>query len=194
MAVVSRPTRERLLDAAAEGFYRNGIAATPIDAVAERAGILKGSVYYHFHSKRALVDAYLERERTRWSQWMAGLAAPSLDPRAQLLAVIDGYADRLAEEDFRGDPFLNAAVELPHDAGVGAHAQRHARELHRLLASRSAAAGAPDPSVLARVLASLLYGAIAAVQLGDRRGARAACSAAQLAVVEQCPVTLRVAS
>jgi AcrR family transcriptional regulator len=191
---VSRATRERLLDAAAEGFYRDGIVATPVEAVAERAGILKGSAYYHFASKRQLLDAYLDRAHDEWSTWASRLAQPTIAPRAQLLALIDGYALRVAAEEFRGDPFLNAVIELPNDADVAARAERQVRELHRLLASRSAAAGAPDPSVLARTVAALLYGAMAAAQLGDQRGARTACAAARLAVLEHCPAALRAAS
>jgi AcrR family transcriptional regulator len=191
---VSNATRERLLDAAAEGFYRDGIVATPVEALAVRAGILKGSAYYHFGSKRELLHAYLDRAHDNWATWVSRLAQPTIDPRAQLLALIDGYAERIAAAGFRGDPFLNAVVEMPDDADVAARAERQARELHRLLASRSAAAGATDPSGLARTVAALLYGAMAAMQLGDRRGARAACAAARLLVVEHCPAALRAAS
>ena len=40
--------RERLLAASDELFYRDGVHSTGIDAVIEKAGVAKGSLYYIF--------------------------------------------------------------------------------------------------------------------------------------------------
>ena len=51
--------REKLLSAAEERFYNNGINATGIDSITTDAGVAKKSLYNNFSSKAALVDAYI---------------------------------------------------------------------------------------------------------------------------------------
>ena len=59
MARSSDPTRARILAAANKLFYAEGIRGVSVDAVAEKAGITKKTLYYHFRSKDDLVAAYL---------------------------------------------------------------------------------------------------------------------------------------
>ena len=53
-------TRDRILDAANRLFYGEGIRSVSVDAVAEKAGVTKRTLYYHFKSKDELIAAYLE--------------------------------------------------------------------------------------------------------------------------------------
>jgi AcrR family transcriptional regulator len=55
-----KPARQRILDTASEMFYRDGIRAVGIDAIVARSGVAKMSLYRNFHSKDALVTAWLE--------------------------------------------------------------------------------------------------------------------------------------
>src|SRR5256886_16269211 len=55
------PPRERLLTAAGELFYRQGIRAVGVDAIAEAAGTNKMTLYRHFPSKDELVAEYLRQ-------------------------------------------------------------------------------------------------------------------------------------
>jgi AcrR family transcriptional regulator len=50
-----KPTRERILDAAGELFARHGFDATPVDAIAARAGLTVGALYRHFSGKGELL-------------------------------------------------------------------------------------------------------------------------------------------
>lgn len=50
-------TRQQLLNAALEIFYRNGVANTSLQAIAEEAGMTRGAVYWHFKNKEDLFDA-----------------------------------------------------------------------------------------------------------------------------------------
>jgi AcrR family transcriptional regulator len=59
MARSSDPTRARILSAANNLFYAEGIRAVSVDAVAAKAGLTKKTLYYHFRSKDDLVAAYL---------------------------------------------------------------------------------------------------------------------------------------
>lgn len=58
-----RSTRDRLLDAFELIIVGAGSRAATLDAVAAEAGVSKGGLLYHFHSKEALVDAMIERLR-----------------------------------------------------------------------------------------------------------------------------------
>ncbi|HSV28172.1 MAG TPA: TetR/AcrR family transcriptional regulator, partial [Candidatus Omnitrophota bacterium] len=60
MAGTQTPTRDRIIQAATKLFYAEGIRAVSLDAIAEKAGVTKRTLYYHFTSKDDLVAAYLE--------------------------------------------------------------------------------------------------------------------------------------
>jgi AcrR family transcriptional regulator len=57
------PTRERILDAAIDLFGRKGYSATSVGEIEEAAGLVprSGGLYKHFPSKRALLDAAVQR-------------------------------------------------------------------------------------------------------------------------------------
>ena len=57
--MADRPARERLLAAAAECFYANGVNGTGIDTITAAAGVAKMSLYTHSASTDALILAYL---------------------------------------------------------------------------------------------------------------------------------------
>lgn len=105
-------TETRLLDAADELFFTHGVAATPIDAVLERAGVSAATLYRGYGSKEALLAATLDRRHRSWLEtWDAAIAAQDT-PEGRLLAVFD------ALDDFRTRPvgsrwcaFLGSAAE-----------------------------------------------------------------------------------
>ena len=89
---------QELLDAADELFFTRGIAATPIDAVLERAGVSAATLYRGYPSKDALVAATLERRHSAWIEtWDAAVAAQATD-EGRLLAIFD------ALDAFRSQP------------------------------------------------------------------------------------------
>jgi AcrR family transcriptional regulator len=56
----SRPTRQRILDAALDLFGTRGVDAVSLDEIAREVGVRKQTILYWFPSKEALVDAVLE--------------------------------------------------------------------------------------------------------------------------------------
>lgn len=54
-------TRDRILDIALELFSDNGYEATSLRQIAERVGITKASLYYHFPSKKEMLRTLIER-------------------------------------------------------------------------------------------------------------------------------------
>lgn len=110
------PARERLLNAAAELFYAEGVGATGIDTITARAGVAKMSLYNNFSSKADLVNSYLENRVAEWQDLLAARLEHARTPTEKVLAVFDSYLDHahLAYEwGFRGCGLLNAAAELP---------------------------------------------------------------------------------
>ena len=71
-ATARRSPRERLLEAAGELFYAEGIQSVGIDRVIERAGVAKASLYSTFGSKEELVEAYLDERHARIHRTAAG--------------------------------------------------------------------------------------------------------------------------
>src|SRR5215213_1464511 len=79
------PPRERILAAASDLFYRYGIRAVGVEAIAEAAGTNKMTLYRHFASKDELVAEYLRRlAADAGSFWDELEAAHPGDPHAQL--------------------------------------------------------------------------------------------------------------
>jgi AcrR family transcriptional regulator len=110
------PARERLLKAAAELFYSEGIGATGIDAITARAGVAKMSLYNNFSSKADLVNAYIQGRRTEWQEIYQERLKSAATPQERVLAIFDSYLDHAGaayEWGFRGCGLLNAAAELP---------------------------------------------------------------------------------
>ncbi|SMP80951.1 TetR family transcriptional regulator [Noviherbaspirillum suwonense] len=70
-------TRERILDAAEKTFHENGVSRTSLADVAERAGVTRGAIYWHFENKSDLFDAMCERMRLP----MEEMAAAAKDER-----------------------------------------------------------------------------------------------------------------
>jgi AcrR family transcriptional regulator len=110
----SPPPRERILAAARELFYRRGIHAVGVDAIAEAAGTNKMTLYRHFASKDVLIAACLRKLQQDFdAAWDASAAAHVGDPKGQLLAWLRHVCDFKANEAKRGCGLANAAVELP---------------------------------------------------------------------------------
>ena len=169
----------RVLDAAAELFYRDGINAVGVARVAEVAGVTKKTLYDCFGSKDALVTCYLERRDRRWWHHLEQRLETAAAPRA--LALFDAYFDHPEIDTDRGCAFLNAAAELgPHHPALEV-VRRHKRAVRERLADLVAETTA-DPSV-AEMLFLTLEGATAQLALADHThtGAARRLAAAHLA-------------
>jgi AcrR family transcriptional regulator len=85
-----RGARTRILNAAAELFYLEGINATGVERIASKAAVSKRTLYQHFPSKAALVEEYLRQLRQAAG---AAQAASAASPREQLLALFEIAVD-----------------------------------------------------------------------------------------------------
>jgi len=171
--------RQRLLDAAADLFYRQGIGAVGVDLVSKAAGVSKRTLYQQFGSKDQLVAQSLDAH----GMDILGLYLPAggsdAPPREQILAIFDGLGRWTASDAFRGCPFVNTATEL---ADPGHPARRVARDyklrLRDFLARQAERGHAADPQLLADQLIVVFDGAIVQAVMGTGRRAGAARTAA----------------
>jgi len=155
------PPRERLLMVAADLFYRHGIRAVGVEAIAEAAGTNKMTLYRHFASKDELVAEYLRQSANGADAcWSKLVEAYPGDPPAQLRAWLKEMAAHVANADERGCPLVNAAVELPEKGHPARRVIEEAKAKQRSrLISLCGAAGLTEPEMLADELHLLLEGA-----------------------------------
>ncbi|MGB7871351.1 MAG: TetR/AcrR family transcriptional regulator [Mycobacterium sp.] len=157
-----RPSpRERLLAACDELFYRDGVHSTGIDAVIEKAGVAKGSLYYIFGGKDELVAAYLSGRLERWRQLVEAAQAGVDDPDAKILVVFDAIADYVSLPEYRGCPFHNAAAEAPAGEAQQLAIKEYRSWLRRSFRQLAAETGVSDSEALAEALIVLYDGALA---------------------------------
>src|SRR5262245_7452049 len=100
--------RARILAVASDLFYRHGIRAIGVEAIAEAAKTNKMTLYRHFASKDELVAEYLRCiAGNAQSAWDRLEAKHPGDPLAQLRAWLGGKADGIESDGVRGCPFAN---------------------------------------------------------------------------------------
>jgi AcrR family transcriptional regulator len=159
-ATARKPSaRDRLLAAADELFYAEGVHTVGIDRVIERAGVAKASLYSTFGSKEELVRAYLEgRHKIRRERLLAGLERFET-PRDRLLGVFDVLADLAGNPGFRGCAFYNATAESTPGGPIDEVATTNRAWTRGLFAELARDAGATDPAGLADQLVVLYDGA-----------------------------------
>jgi AcrR family transcriptional regulator len=170
--------QERILKTADSLFYGEGIRAVGVDTIASEVGISKRTLYNYFPSKDDLIVAYLARR-------LRPTAVSELPPAEQILGNFDQLERSLADDGFRGCPFVNAVAELKepgHAANKIALAFKdQSRTWFRELLSRLEIA---NPESLAMQLMLLVDGAIAAaVVRRDPKMARTAREAARVLLV-----------
>jgi AcrR family transcriptional regulator len=155
------PPRARLLAAAGELFYRQGIRAVGVETIAEAAGTNKMTLYRHFTSKDELVAEYLRQTAKQADNcWGRYRQAHPGDPLAQVRAWLAEMADHLSDSDSRGCALANAAVELPekdHPARRVIEEFKTAQRQRLIDLCRDA--GLNEPDLLADELHLLLEGA-----------------------------------
>ncbi len=139
------PSAERILAAADKLFYRQGIRAVGVDAVAAEAGVSKRTLYNYYPSKDDLIAAYL----TARFRHLEPSDAPA---REQILGNFDRLERMFADASFRGCPYVNAVTELGDPkhaaAGIALQFKEQRRLWFRALLERLQAREPDDPGAL----------------------------------------------
>jgi AcrR family transcriptional regulator len=153
--------RDRLLDAASELFYEEGVHTVGIDRVIERAGVAKASLYNCFGSKDELVKAYLARRHAITSERITTGLTRYKTPREKLLGVFEIQTATFSKPGFRGCAFIGASSESPRPGGpVETAADEYRGWIRALFVDLAREAGAPDPGALAKQLCMVYDGSV----------------------------------
>lgn len=178
--------RDRILTAANKLFYAEGIRAVSLDTIAEKAGITKKTVYYHFKSKDDLIEAYLasrdQPNLTQFRKWYSD-AEGGLPEKVE--AIFRQVARAARHPKWKGCGFLRTAGELANMPGhpamkVGA---AHKKKFEAWMAAEFEEAGLANATALARHVVLLLDGAFSTILVHrDAAYAEAAGEAARTLV------------
>ncbi|HZP44208.1 MAG TPA: TetR/AcrR family transcriptional regulator [Candidatus Binataceae bacterium] len=149
--------RELLLDAAARLFSDEGFHAASMRDIAKAAGMLSGSIYYHFESKEELLLAIYEEGARRLAEAVENAIARETDPWARLEAACAAHLGGLiAHRDY-----ARVMIQTPPDAGGSVESR--IRDLRRRYEARFRALieALPAPGDIdRRYLRMLLFGAL----------------------------------
>lgn len=163
------PTRDRIISAAARLFYNEGIRSVSVDAVAEKAGVTKRTLYYHFASKDDLIAAYLEaRDQPNLALFKRWFAEAEGEPADKVQGIFRNLARSARHPKWKGCGFLRTSAELANMPGHPAikigieHKKRVENWLQVMLEAAGIRTGAPQ---LARQIVLLLDGSFALVLL-----------------------------
>ena len=171
---VRTDARERLLVASYELFSQHGIQAVGVDAIIERSGVARQTLYRHFVSKQDLVMAFLERRDELWSRrWLHdGVEQRSSDPAGQLLAIFDVFDEWFRTPEFEGCSFINVMLEHPA-SGHPLHraSSVYLAKIREFIEDLARRAGIPDATSFAREWHILMKGSIVAAGEGDQDAA-----------------------
>ena len=167
--VAAKPrVRDRIFETACDLFYRHGIRAVGVDAIATEAGTNKMSFYRAFPSKDDLVAEYLRDQQAGYFDWWDQAIAPFAgDARRQIEALFEAYLDLArfkAKADCgcktsRGCALGNAAVEIPEgNELLGSIVHDYKMEIRKRLRKLAREAGARDAETLGDALMLLMEG------------------------------------
>jgi AcrR family transcriptional regulator len=179
-----RPARERLLAAADELFYEEGVNLVGIDRVIERAGVAKASLYDCFGSKEELIRSYLQQRHEARQARLRERLSLCATPRGKILAVFDSLAEAAAKPDFRGCAFARASAEARPGSSVKAMCDASRAWNLELFADLAKQAGAADPERVAQQLRLLYDGAALSAHVDKTSTAATAARAVAEMVLE----------
>ena len=180
--------RERLLAAADELFYENGINTVGIDRIIEHAGVAKASLYDCFGSKDELIRAYLEARnlarQTRVNEWISRYDTP----QKKILGIFELLRELTSRPGYKGCAFVRARADDSASDKVKVASNQPRAFMLGLFASLAREANAADPEKLAQQLLLLYDGTSVAAHLDrNHNAASLARDAAAQLLASACP-------
>lgn len=160
--VVERRNRDDAVMAAAiEIMAKHGYAGTSIQEVADKVGVLKGSLYHYFSSKEELLFRILEESHTESRQIAEAVASLDLEPIEELSEYLRRSAVWYLENRDRATIYFNEAKHLTGDRRntMRSHGKAFEQQISRLVAA-SLERGQIDSPIDAALITHYLLGAM----------------------------------
>ncbi len=114
---MNKNAKERILSAADELFGTVGFDAATTREIAEKSGVNKALIHYHFQSKQGLLTELLDRYYSKLGGKLAKALTQDGDIKTRLLSLIDVYIEFLVEN-------RNFGRIVQREAAGGAHMER----------------------------------------------------------------------
>ena len=166
-------SRGEILDAALACFTAHGYHETSIDEIADRAGLSKGAIYWHFAGKRELFLALVDRAQEP-VEALAQSVAEAPDLRSALRALFARIPDYIEEQL----PFVRLSFEYlsqsAHDPGIRARQERKQKTWNAVLHEQLAADAQDIGIVIGSTVAGLSLIRLTQPELDLRSAWRAA--------------------
>jgi AcrR family transcriptional regulator len=180
-------TRRKIIEAADALFYGEGVRSVGVDAIAEKAGVTKRTLYYHFTSKDELIAEYLKARNeptlNRYRAWLDRFEGPLSE---RIRRMFDQVAEFAGDPKWKGCGFARAAAEL---AGLPGHpaiaaASDHKHQFEAWLSELLLAECIREHKLLARQLTVLLDGAVTEILIHRDGSYAEAAGIAAAALIE----------
>lgn len=177
----SHRTQEALLDAAEELFASQGVDATSVADVAERAGASIGAVYHHFRDKKALLYALYDRLAESFEATSREAVDPGRWEGASVADIVEGYLSFTLTTERERPGFKRVGLEASrNDEALREHFDKLRVEFHKglsaLILARADEIDHPTPKVAVAFvvdqLTAMLHARIEGVPTGTQLGRR----------------------
>jgi AcrR family transcriptional regulator len=163
-------TREQAQRIALELFTAQGYEATSLRQIAERLGINKASLYYHFPNKQAILRSLVEERGSEAEQLLAWVESQPASPEL-LEEAVRRWVESYSADKLEGIRFLraNPLVARSLAAGDGDRIGDPLTQIAELLTA--AVPGAtPRDAVLVRMALLSINAAVSSVRRSGRSG------------------------
>jgi len=120
-------TREALLDAAEALFAEQGVSRTSLQQIAERAGLTRGAVYWHFADKASLFNAMMERTTLPLEEAVRAMDNAPEPPLEVLRRMAHNALERIAHDPRTRRVFDIATHKVEYVDELSAVRDRHLR-------------------------------------------------------------------
>ena len=161
-------TRQQIIQAACQIFYKKGFHACGVELLAQQAGVTKRTLYAHFGSKDALITAVLDYRHEQFITKMQSALNRQTNKRPDH-AYLDFIVAWTHEPNFSGCLFIHACAEFgdtqsaPNQAAVA-----HKRQIRNILCERLITLGVENAQTVADTAFLIGEGMIAVAQTGQK--------------------------
>ncbi len=109
-------TRQALLSAARSLYAEQPVSKVTVDDVVARAGLAKGTFYYHFNDLTAILNELALELASEFARSLALLRMPLSSPMARIARAVDGHLRHVAEDPEWGRIITHAVASFPRGA------------------------------------------------------------------------------
>jgi AcrR family transcriptional regulator len=150
-------TRAKVLQSALELFASRGYSATPVDAIADAAGVSVGVLYYHFKNKPAVLQSIFEQSL---ADVHATFTAADHEPEARrrLPALLRSAGAIVPRQRYFWSVWYGLRMQRDVLASLGPSVVQFTAAIVRTLEGYLRDIGWPEPAIEARLLFAQIDG------------------------------------